>query len=95
MHMNKTCKNIKESRYKHTQMNIDEYLSILYISKGLRCGEGKAGDGCLSTPLPYWGRNCRYTCTLRKRRGREENLKTMNVTKKKRHKGREEKGKVF
>lgn len=43
VHMNKTCKCIKESRYKHTWMNIKENFSIWYISKRLRCGEEEAG----------------------------------------------------
>lgn len=66
--MNKPYRCIKESRYKHTRMNVEENVSILHISKRLTCGEETLG-WCLSTSLPYWGRRCVWSCTSRERRG--------------------------
>ena len=53
--MNKRCKSIKESGYRHTQMHVEENFSMLFnpVSERFSVGKAKAGEGCLSTPLPY------------------------------------------
>lgn len=54
-YMNKRYKSIKESGYRHTQMHVEENFSMLFnpVSERFSVRKAKAGEGGLSTPLPY------------------------------------------
>lgn len=81
MRMNKPCSCIKESRYKHTRMNVEENVSILYISKRLTCGEETPARGVFPHLCHIGGEGLCAHAPRGKGGEKEENLKTTYLTK--------------